>query len=232
MVSRLGGGEWNETIRRDCGRLEPIPGPRVSGTGVEFTLVGMGRNRTITDEAILAAAREVFGRHGHTASTRQIAESAGISEAVLYQRFGSKEELFFASLRTTGPDVNALLGPPEPAGDPHEYLRGVAVRVGRHLADVIPLALRMMTHPAFDPTHPGRTQPVASQALREELAVRLAGYVRRGQIEGDAGVAARVVLSLAHDWALGVALAGDGAAGREQQLIEMIDVLWKGLRPG
>jgi AcrR family transcriptional regulator len=199
---------------------------------VVFTLGGMGRNRTISDEAILAAAREVFRRHGHTASTRQIAESAGISEAVLYQRFGSKEELFFASLRTTGPDVNALLGPSDPAGEPLEYLRGVAVRIGRHLAEVIPLALRMMTHPAFDPTVPGRTQPVGSPALREGLAVRLSAFADRGQFGGDTGVAARVVLSLAHDWALGVALAGGAAGGREQQLTEMIDVLWMGLRPG
>jgi AcrR family transcriptional regulator len=193
----------------------------------------MGRNRTITDEAILAVARDVFRRHGHTASTRQIAESAGISEAVLYQRFGTKEELFFASLRTTGLDVDALLGPPDPGGDPMEYLRTVAVRIGRHLAEVIPLALRMMTHPAFDPTSPGRSQPGGSPALREGLRVRLTAFAKRGQIaRPSAEVAARLVVSLAHDWALGLALAGDTSAGREQLLLEMIDALWNGLRPG
>ncbi|EKE96356.1 helix-turn-helix transcriptional regulator [Tolypothrix sp. LEGE 11397] len=33
------------------------------------------------------------------ASTRDIAKKAGISEAVIYQRFGTKEDLFFAAMK-------------------------------------------------------------------------------------------------------------------------------------
>jgi AcrR family transcriptional regulator len=192
----------------------------------------MGRHKTITDEAILAASREVFLTHGHTATTRQIAEAVGISEAVLYQRFGSKEELFFASLHTTAPDVEALLGPPEPTGDARDYLRAVVVRLGRHFAEVIPLALRMMTHPAFDPTRPGRTQPGGSPALKDGLAARLKVLAHRGQIApAPPAVVAGLLVSLAHDWALGVAMSGDTSASRERVLRAMTDVLWAGVRP-
>ena len=58
----------------------------------------MTRPKTISDEELLAVARKLFRTHGHAVSTRQIAEGAGISEAILYQRFGNKEHLFFAAM--------------------------------------------------------------------------------------------------------------------------------------
>jgi AcrR family transcriptional regulator len=192
----------------------------------------MGRHKTITDDAILAAARGVFAARGHTATTRQIADAAGISEAVLYQRFGSKEELFFAALHTPPPDLDALLGPLPPTGDAREYVRGVVVRMGWHFAAVIPLAVRMMTHPAFDPTRPGRTRPGGNPALKEGLAVRLKGYADRGELAAaPPAVMAGLLVSLAHDWALGVAMAGEVPASRERALRAMVEVVWCGLRP-
>ena len=192
----------------------------------------MGRHKTITDAAILAAAREVFRGHGHTATTRQIADAVGISEAVLYQRFGSKEELFFAALHTAPPDLDVLLGPPDPPGHAREYVRGVVVRLGRHFADVIPLGLRMMTHPAFDPTRPGRSQPGGSPVLKDGLATRLKVFADRGQLAAASpAVIAGLLVALAHDWALGVAMSGESPASRERNLRAMTDVLWAGLRP-
>lgn len=192
----------------------------------------MGRHKTITDDAILGVAREVFRAHGHTATTRQIADAAGISEAVLYQRFGSKEDLFFASLHTPPPDVDELLGPSIPTGDCRDYLRGVVVHLGRHFAEVIPLAVRMMTHPAFDPTVPGRTRPGGSPVIRDGLTARLKALVERGQLARiQPALVSKLLLSLAHDWALAGVMAGDASATRERGLREMVDVLWDGLRP-
>lgn len=196
------------------------------------TLGGMGRNRTITDETILSVAREVFRAHGHTATTRQIADAAGISEAVLYQRFGSKDDLFFAATNTPPPDLEALLGPLDPPDDARGYLRTVVVRVGRHFAEVIPLALRMMSHPAFDPSRLGRTTPGGPPSLRDGLAARLTALARRGRLgSSKAAVVARLLISLAHDWALAGAMAHDNSPIRERELRAMVDVVWDGLRP-
>jgi len=191
----------------------------------------MGRHKTISDDELLRVARDLFRAQGHTATTRQVAQAAGISEAVLYQRFATKDDLFFAAMRPTGPDVEHLLGPSDPPDDAREYLRAVVVRVGRHFADVIPLALRVMTHPSFDPAALTRVQPGGSPGLRDALADRITSLAHRGRMATPSAAAtARLLLSLAHDWALGMALAhGDPARGA-RGLREMVDVVWEGLR--
>jgi hypothetical protein len=131
-----------------------------------------------------------------------------------------------------GPDIEELLGPEEPPDDAHTYLRAVARRLGGYFAEVIPLALRVMMHPSFDPASLGRTTPGGPAELREGLARRLASLVRRKRLAATApAVLARLLLSLAHDWALGVAFAGGTAAPNDRRIEEFVDILWEGLRP-
>jgi AcrR family transcriptional regulator len=189
----------------------------------------MGRRKTIADDEVLRVARDVFRRQGHTATTREIAEAAGISEAVLYQRFGSKDELFFAAMHPRGPDVERLLGPKAPPGDALAYLHAAVVRLGEYFADAIPLALRVMMHPSFDPATLSRARPGNHAVLAEGLAERLAALARRGEIALPSGaVTARLLVSLAHDWALRRVHGAPGQGVRE--LRAMVDVVWEGLR--
>jgi AcrR family transcriptional regulator len=191
----------------------------------------MGRYKTISDQEVLQVARDVFRAQGHTATTRAIAEAAGISEAILYQRFGSKDDLFFAAMLPRGPEIEKVLGPTDPPDGAHTYLRSVAVRIGKYFGDVIPLALRVMMHPSFDATSLARAQPTGADVLREGLAERLASLARRQQIATRSEVmTARLVVSLAHDWALGGVLS-PGRPHRDRELREMVDVVWEGLRP-
>jgi AcrR family transcriptional regulator len=192
----------------------------------------MGRHKTISDDDVLDVARQVFRERGHSATTREVAEAAGISEAVLYQRFGSKDDLFFAAMHPRGPDIEELLGPKDPPDDALAYMRAVVVRVGKHFAEVIPVALRIMTHPSFDHGALARAQPTNAAVLKEGLTQRLASLARRGLIatQSDAG-AARLLVSLAHDWALGGVLSPGSPSNRERALKEMVDIVWEGIRP-
>ena len=193
----------------------------------------MGRHKTISDDEVLQVARDLFRAHGHTATTRAIAQSAGISEAVLYQRFRSKDELFFLAMHPTGPDVDALLGPQDPPDDAHAYLRAVIVRLGKHFADVIPLALRIMTHPSFDPATLARAHPRGPALLQQGLAERLASLARRKRIATPSVAAtAQLLVSLAHDWALWSVWPRAGSTRGTRELREMLDVVWEGLRTG
>src|SRR5262245_45389845 len=144
------------------------------------TLDRMGRHKTISDDDVLGVARRVFRERGHSATTREVAEAAGISEAVLYQRFGSKDDLFFAAMHPRGPDIEELLGPEDPPDDAVAYVRAVVVRVGKYFAEVIPVALRIMTHPSFDHGALARAQPTGAAVLKEGLTERLASLARRG----------------------------------------------------
>jgi len=189
----------------------------------------MGRKKTITDDAVLRIARDIFREQGHTATTRQIAETAGISEAILYQRFGSKDELFFAAMHPRGPDIEELLGPKDPREDAITYLHAVVLRLGKHFADVIPLALHVMTHPSFDPAHLVRAHVGGPAALVEGLAERLAALARRERLTmPSAATTARLLVSLAHDWALRRVYSTSSRDVRE--LKDMVHVVWNGLR--
>ena len=76
----------------------------------------MARQPSIQDEEILEAAREVFLAHGILATTADVAEKAGISEALVFKRFRTKERLFRRameeglSLFPWGPKLAARVG--------------------------------------------------------------------------------------------------------------------------
>lgn len=189
----------------------------------------MTRPKTISDEDLLAVARKVFGQQGRTASTRAIARQAGISEGVLYQRFGSKEELFFAAMAPHAPDIEALLGPDPPDEEVPVFLRNVLTRVAKHLGEVIPLAIQIITHPAAHGA--GRARGHASLAqLHQALVARLAHFEARKLVRPSTSKAtAQLLLSVAHDWALGHAGLRPGGRLGTQHLEEMADLLWKGI---
>jgi AcrR family transcriptional regulator len=63
----------------------------------------MARPPKITTEAILTAARQVFLAQGVGASTVEIAAIAGISEASIFKRFGTKQALFLAAMGAETP---------------------------------------------------------------------------------------------------------------------------------
>lgn len=107
----------------------------------------MARKRTIRDEDLLTAARSLFIERGFAAPTKEIARRAGVSEGLLFQRYGSKAELFFAAMV------------PPPGSALREQLAGTApgeddlVRLGlsmldyfRATADVL---LPLLSHPEF-----------------------------------------------------------------------------------
>ena len=189
----------------------------------------MARPKTISDDEVLRVARELFREKGHTASTRAVAEAAGISEAILYQRFNSKDELFFRAMHSTGPDLEEILGPDQPIDDAREYLCGVVVRAGKHFVSVIPLGLQVMMHPSFNRQKLG---PIGGpNELKTGLIGRLESLVKRKRMAVvNPAMAARLLLSVAHDWALGQSLRPGPAAKGISDLEELFEVVWMGLR--
>jgi|CZKU01.1.fsa_nt_gi AcrR family transcriptional regulator len=195
-----------------------------------LTSIAMTRPKTISDDEILSAARKLFRAHGHAVSTRQVAESAGISEGVLYQRFVSKDELFFAAMAPSAPDLEEVLGPEEPSEPAREYVKHVVVRISDYFADVLPLALRLITHPSFDPGSLGRAQ-TAPAKLHEGLVKRLEWFEKQKKMRrSTADATAQLLVSLAHDWALGRVMS-PRSSKRIRELEAMVEVVWTGTAP-
>lgn len=78
-------------------------------TGKKTKLSGPERR-----QQIISAATEVFSRHGFQGATlRQLARRAGVSEAMIYHHFSSKEELYDAILEKKIQDRKHLFFPVE-----------------------------------------------------------------------------------------------------------------------
>lgn len=99
----------------------------------------MARTRTISDELILETARVVFLEEGNQATTASIARRAGISEATIFKRFATKEELMFAVFKIPYPPpwhetLNVLVG----TGDIKENFITIGVELLQYFQQVIP----------------------------------------------------------------------------------------------
>jgi AcrR family transcriptional regulator len=81
-----------------------------------------------TREALIAAARELFGQRGFAAvGTEEIARSAGMTRGALYHHFESKEDLFRAVYEAVERDlVEQIAATALAAADPVEALRAGA----------------------------------------------------------------------------------------------------------
>jgi AcrR family transcriptional regulator len=194
----------------------------------------MGRQKTISDEEVIAVARKLFRDRGYTVSTREIAQEADISEAVLYQRFGSKDDLFYAAMSPPTPDIEKLLGSKDMPKDVKEYLLGVVQRIGAYFGEIMPLILRLMTHPSFDlSTFTKSHSPTASSQLETSLKERLLSFSKLQLLAGGSeAMTAKLLVSLAHDWGLRGILSHQQSAHRDRELKELFEIIWKGLHFG
>ncbi len=87
-------------------------------------------------DRLMAAAARVFAETGYRgATTRRIAQEAGVNEVSLFRHFGSKGELILAALHHFGEAAPQAALPEEPV-DPEGELTGWARRHLRHLISV------------------------------------------------------------------------------------------------
>ncbi len=187
-----------------------------------------------TRERILVAARDVIGRKGKRgATTREIAEVAGVNEATLFRHFGTKEALlgacaqhFCGHLQLA--DVAAQLSG-ELAGDLLAMARVMLARF-ESLQDIIRWSL---VEQEYD------TDIFAQTAWRPQLAILavLTEFMRRrveaGEVRGEPQKLAMVFLGLVFMHALGRKKFPDSLLHRgdaDAALRFYIDVFLNGVR--
>jgi AcrR family transcriptional regulator len=141
----------------------------------------MARPPKITNEEILAAARQVFLEQGGNASTLLIAEKAGISEASIFKRFATKQALFLAAMGIT--EIRAwvdVLANDTPSAAIKSELIEICGQMLDFYREVMPRVFMMMTqgnspHPPAMPSPPVRDTQLLARYLDRAIAK---GYLR------------------------------------------------------
>jgi AcrR family transcriptional regulator len=106
----------------------------------------MARTRKITNEEILAAARQVFLENGFGASTLEIAQKAGISEASIFKRFTTKQALFLAAMGISEtPKWVKTLSNDMPTAAIKSELTDICEQMFVFYQEVLPRVMMMMT---------------------------------------------------------------------------------------
>jgi AcrR family transcriptional regulator len=191
----------------------------------------MGRKKTISDAELLEVARAVFVEEGFGASTKEIARRAGVSEGVLYQRFATKDELFFAAMIPPPSDLTRIFR--------HSRLQGRKLIEELTLAMLdfsrqsLPVMLPLMMHPGFRLEDLAERHPespifmlrreIGPFLLRERNAGRLGAVDPRG--------ASLLIWTFAQAIAFFEKLGAHGGKFDPEIIQATIDCIWKGLAP-
>ena len=197
----------------------------------------MGRNKKVSDRELLEAARAAFVEGGFSVPTREIAKRAGVSEGVLFQRYATKAELFFAAMVLPSPGLGTLAGPAAPKAAARMPGKGRLGRLASGLLDyfreTMPVLLPLMAHPefrfeAFARAHPGSPLDV----LRWDVMAFFREERQAGRIgEVDPGAAALLLFSLAQCIAFFEHMGAHDGRFPPEFLERSVNCLWDGLAP-
>ena len=193
--------------------------------------MGMGRNKTISDEELLEVARGAFVEEGFAASTREIARRAVVSEGLIFQRFQTYEYVFFAAMIPPPADLNRLLHHPRSQG--LALLEKIAFSMIDYFRDTLPVLLPLMSHPAFRFEEFASRHPDSPMLLlRRQLVEFLVKEQRAGRLGPvDPGAAALLIWSAAHSIPFFERLGAHGGKFDPKLVRAMLRALWDGLDP-
>jgi AcrR family transcriptional regulator len=201
----------------------------------------MARPPKITNEEIITVARQVFLEKGAGASTLVIAERAGISEAAIFKRFGTKQALFLASMGISDnhPWVSVLSkGTPTPAI--RQDLIAICTQILEVYQEVMPRVFMMMTQGNLSFPPPILVPP----PIRD--AQLLAGYLERAIAKGyikpcNAITVAHAIVGAINSYVItqnmpklpfsALSLLQIDSIEPELFIQNLIDIVWAGIDP-
>ena len=191
----------------------------------------MARTKTISDEDLLEIARQTFVEVGLAASSKEIARRAGVSEGVLFQRFSTKEELFFAAMTPPPADLSEIFEHPQLQGQ--ALIEKITFAMVDYFRTLMPVLIPLMSHPAFRFEDFARRQPDSPVVtLRRKLMLFMLEEKHAGRIGPvDPGAAALVIWSTAHTVAFFERLGAHDGVMPASIVRASVQCLWEGMKP-
>lgn len=178
---------------------------------------------------IRATAAVVADRGYHQATTRAIADEAGVSEGTIYRHFPDKRTLFFAAALDGHQEMLAWMsGLPARAGSGRvaDTLTECLIRLADLRASIVPLELALMSDPTLGTAAPAPGYAAAMNGPPLMLAQYLAAEQTRGRVNPDLDPETIATVLLATLFGLGVSPLTDGAqlAGAVRDAVAVIMV--------
>lgn len=197
-----------------------------------------------TRQRLLVATQEVVRRVGHAnATTRLIAESAGVAEGTIYRHFSDKVELLFAAAMNGNEAILELLAAlPERAGTGSiaSNLSEALVRLVELRRDLLPLELALRTDPEMIRRRSTLEFPADSALLLPPNAI--ATYLEReqdcGRVRRDLDTTATAMLILAALFGLALSVVespddvtNDCPEAVRDQIHTFMELITRGMNP-
>jgi len=197
----------------------------------------MPRPQTISDEEILDTARAVFLELGAQTSTAVVAKRLGISQAVLFQRFGTKEQLLIEALKPR--EEPAFIGHLRQGPDDRplpEQLLALAREFSSFLRELTP-CVAVMRSAGIDFAQVWKGKPEEAPPLRTQRL--MADWLRKSQDAGqlseevDPESAATVFLGSLQIRPFIAHVVGSELPVPEHDpyLEQLVSILWQGMSP-
>lgn len=192
----------------------------------------MGRPPLVSRDEMIAAARDVFRREGLSASIRDVAAVAGISEAAIFKRFPTKAALIIAAMAPPRPDIPELLAPLE--GD--DLRAGIAATMENITAffrDMLPITLPVAMQPDVGiQTYVEEVGANPPTDINTALAAKLTALVNSGRLRRLQPFAVSgLIVATTHSLALFEIMGIHGGRSPPEVIHNMADAIWFGVEP-
>jgi AcrR family transcriptional regulator len=196
----------------------------------------MARPRQVSDAQILEAARACFLEQGPSVSTTVIAKRLGVSQAALFKRFGTKDDLLVAALRPDPAMLDGLLAQLEAGPEPEDLpdqLKEIARTIRDAFAKILPQMAVLRSAGLGPPACMDRSKPIPPQRVHHALVRWLEQAEQRGLAAvTNPSAAAFSLLGAIHMQSFMAYIVGDdGDLTSDAALEALVDSLWVGLAP-
>jgi AcrR family transcriptional regulator len=150
-----------------------------------------------TRDRIVSAAREVIARKGKRgATTREIADLAGVNEATLFRHFGNKESLIIAVAKASCPDTKLRDVVAHLTGPVDEDLYAIGTAITEHLESMKDMIRWSLVESDYENSIFSKEAWRPQTAVRQVVTDYFASQVDAGAIQGNPDELASVFMGI------------------------------------